>query len=199
VDSHRQLSQSARLDGIFPFLKCLIAHLATLDFRERSLVENCFAWDRVSSRYFASTTLSYSRKVSCVGSICEQARLCERGLPRGVHIPSRYVLTPSNLTGDRRQNRPKLPSFCSAGQPNRGWKSRARRGRDRDSAQSCTTRGLGAVSVMAMLRQQRDLSRTLIKLALQRSQHSSGIAGLARGRLASPAWDERLLPFHLRS
>jgi 2-methylisocitrate lyase-like PEP mutase family enzyme len=32
----------------FPFLKRLIAHSATLDRRERSLVENCFASARIS-------------------------------------------------------------------------------------------------------------------------------------------------------
>src|SRR5213079_113018 len=42
----------------------LMAHSATLDWRGRSLVENCFASVRISSRYFASTTLSYSRNVS---------------------------------------------------------------------------------------------------------------------------------------
>jgi hypothetical protein len=45
----------------FPFLNCLIAHLATLAFRERRLVENCFAWARIPSRYFASTTLTHTR------------------------------------------------------------------------------------------------------------------------------------------
>src|ERR1700692_1463494 len=52
----------------FPFLKFRIAHLATLDCRERSLVENCFASVRICSRYFGSTTLSYSRQVSSAGS-----------------------------------------------------------------------------------------------------------------------------------
>src|SRR6476661_235378 len=52
----------------FPFLKLLIAHSATRDLRERNLVENCLAPVRVSSRYFGSTNLSYSRNVSFVGS-----------------------------------------------------------------------------------------------------------------------------------
>src|SRR5262252_7535250 len=59
----------------FPFLKCLIAHSATLDWRERSLVENCFASAPISSRYVASATLSYSRNVSCVGSRAPAAQL----------------------------------------------------------------------------------------------------------------------------
>jgi hypothetical protein len=52
----------------FPFLKFLIAHSASLDWRDRRLVENCFASDRICSRYFGSTTLSYSRNVSWVAS-----------------------------------------------------------------------------------------------------------------------------------
>jgi hypothetical protein len=31
----------------FPFLKFLIAHSATLDWRDRSFVENCFACGRI--------------------------------------------------------------------------------------------------------------------------------------------------------
>jgi hypothetical protein len=47
-----------RLRGLivfFPYLKLLMAHSATVDWRERSFVENCFACARSSSRYFAST------------------------------------------------------------------------------------------------------------------------------------------------
>ena len=39
-----------RVSGLivfFPFLKCLIAHSATVDWRERSFVENCFACARI--------------------------------------------------------------------------------------------------------------------------------------------------------
>ena len=52
----------------FPFLEFLIVHSVTRDCRKRSLVENCFARPRISSKYFASTTLSYSRKVPSTGS-----------------------------------------------------------------------------------------------------------------------------------
>src|ERR1039457_1391826 len=40
----------------FPLLKLIIAHLATPDWRERRLVENCFPAARISPKYFASTT-----------------------------------------------------------------------------------------------------------------------------------------------
>ena len=40
MDRHYQLSQSAGIDRILPFLKFRIAHLATLDCRESSFVEN---------------------------------------------------------------------------------------------------------------------------------------------------------------
>jgi len=65
----------------FPFLKHLMAHSATLDRRERSLVENCFASARISSRYFASTTLSYSRNVSWVGSRFPASAIMDRSGP----------------------------------------------------------------------------------------------------------------------
>jgi hypothetical protein len=44
------------------------AHSATRDCRDRSLVENSLACARISSKYFGSTTLSYSREVSSAGS-----------------------------------------------------------------------------------------------------------------------------------
>src|SRR5437763_16766438 len=65
----------------FPFLKLLIAHSASLDWRERRLVENSFASARICSRYFASTTLSYSRKVSSVGSTIPASAIMERSRP----------------------------------------------------------------------------------------------------------------------
>src|SRR5450755_1506249 len=65
----------------FPFLKLLMAHSATLDRRERSFVENCFASARISSRYFASTTLSYSRNVSWVGSRAPASAIMDRSGP----------------------------------------------------------------------------------------------------------------------
>src|SRR5437762_14140177 len=40
----------------FPRLKLLIAHSASLDRRDRSLVENCFVSARICSKYFGSTT-----------------------------------------------------------------------------------------------------------------------------------------------
>src|SRR5579864_9667616 len=65
----------------FPFLKFLIAHSATLALRERSLVENCLAPARISSRYFGSTTLSYSRNVSFVGSRTPASVIMDRSGP----------------------------------------------------------------------------------------------------------------------
>src|SRR5439155_14427633 len=65
----------------FPFLKLLIAHSASLDWRERRLVENSFASARICSRYFASTTLSSSRKVSSVGSRTPASVIIERSGP----------------------------------------------------------------------------------------------------------------------
>src|SRR5690348_11628395 len=53
------------LIAFLPFLKLRIEHSASLAWRERRLVENCFASARICSRYFGSTILSYSRKVSC--------------------------------------------------------------------------------------------------------------------------------------
>ena len=50
------------------FLKFRIADLATPDWRERRLLENCFAAARMSSRYFAATTRSYSQQVSSAES-----------------------------------------------------------------------------------------------------------------------------------
>jgi hypothetical protein len=45
-----------------PFLNFRIAHSATLDWRDRSLVENSLACARISSRYFGSTTqIMYDR------------------------------------------------------------------------------------------------------------------------------------------
>jgi len=65
----------------FPFLKLRMAHSATLDRRERSLVEKCFASTRISSRYFASTTLEYSREVSCFGSRAPASAIMDRSGP----------------------------------------------------------------------------------------------------------------------
>jgi hypothetical protein len=45
-----------------PFLKFIVADLATRDRRESSLLETCFASVLIWSRYFGSTTLSYSRE-----------------------------------------------------------------------------------------------------------------------------------------
>ena len=56
------------LTVFFPFLNILIVCSASLAWRDRRFVENCFASARTSSRYFGSTTLSYSRKVSSAGS-----------------------------------------------------------------------------------------------------------------------------------
>src|SRR5215831_14714968 len=69
------------LMAFFPFLKCLIAHLATLDCRERRLVENCFAFARISSRNLASTTLSYPGNVSCLGSRAPASAIMDRSGP----------------------------------------------------------------------------------------------------------------------
>jgi hypothetical protein len=52
----------------FPSLKFLIVHSPRLDRRARHFVENPFASARIWSRYFGSTTLSYSREVSSAGS-----------------------------------------------------------------------------------------------------------------------------------
>ena len=68
IDGPRQLSERAGLDGVFPCLKVSDRQSATLHLRERSFVENCLAAARISSRYFLPTTLSYSGKVSSIGS-----------------------------------------------------------------------------------------------------------------------------------
>src|SRR5271165_3661484 len=65
----------------FPFLKLLTAHSASLARRERSLVANCFASALTSSRYFGSTTLSYSRKVSSRGSRVPASASMDRSAP----------------------------------------------------------------------------------------------------------------------
>src|SRR4051794_10733626 len=65
----------------FPFLKFRIAHSATLDWRERSLVENSLASARTSSRYFGSTTLAYSRKVLSSGSWAPASAIMDRSGP----------------------------------------------------------------------------------------------------------------------
>lgn len=57
------LRERARM-VFFPFLKFFIAHSARLALRERSLVEIFFVSVRICSRYFGSTTLSYSRQIS---------------------------------------------------------------------------------------------------------------------------------------
>ncbi len=64
-----------------PLLKFLIAHSATLDLRERSFVENCWTPARISSRYFGSTTLSYSRKVSFTGSRTPASDIIDKSGP----------------------------------------------------------------------------------------------------------------------
>jgi len=64
-----------------PFLKFMIADLATPDWRERRLVENCFACVRIWSRYFGSTTLSYSRQVSSAGSKVPASGIMDRSTP----------------------------------------------------------------------------------------------------------------------
>ena len=81
TDSHCQLSERAGLEDVFPFLKRLMAHSATLDRRERSLVENCFASARISSKYFASTTLWYSRNVSSAGSRAPALAIMDKSGP----------------------------------------------------------------------------------------------------------------------
>ena len=65
----------------FPFLKLRITHSATLALRERSFVENCWAPARISSRYFGSTTLSYSRKVSFTGSRTPASDIIDKSGP----------------------------------------------------------------------------------------------------------------------
>ena len=60
-----------RLSGLIvfsPSCNALIAYSASLARREReALAENCFACDRISSKYFGSTTF-HSREVSSAGS-----------------------------------------------------------------------------------------------------------------------------------
>ena len=75
------LRRERGLIEFFPFLKFRIAHSATQDVRERSLVENCLACTRMSSRYFASTTLSYSRNVSSNGFRASASAIIERSGP----------------------------------------------------------------------------------------------------------------------
>src|SRR5438132_3273609 len=65
----------------FPFLKLLIAHSASPDLRERRFVENSFACARISSRYFRSTTRSYLRQVSSVGSRTPASAHIEKSAP----------------------------------------------------------------------------------------------------------------------
>src|SRR5512133_535145 len=63
-----------------PFLKFLIAHSASPDWGE-TLSENSLAFTRIWSRYLGSTTLSYSRKVSSVGSSAPASVITERSGP----------------------------------------------------------------------------------------------------------------------
>ena len=65
----------------FPRLKLLIAHSASLDRRDRSLVENCFVSARICSKYFGSTTLSYSRKVSSTVSMAPASAIIDKSRP----------------------------------------------------------------------------------------------------------------------
>src|SRR6266700_91246 len=65
----------------FPFLKFLMAHSASPDLRDRRFVENSFAAARISCRYFRSTTLSYSRQVSSVGSRTPASAIIEKSGP----------------------------------------------------------------------------------------------------------------------
>src|SRR5204863_2613016 len=64
-----------------PFLKFLMAHSARPDLRERRFVGNSFACARISSRYFRSTTRSYSRQVSSVGSRTPASAIIEKSAP----------------------------------------------------------------------------------------------------------------------
>src|SRR6185369_2818351 len=64
-----------------PFLKFLIAHSASPDWRERRLAENSLAFIRIWSRYLGSTTLSCSPKVSSVGSSAPASVIIERSGP----------------------------------------------------------------------------------------------------------------------
>lgn len=81
----------------FPFLKFLIAHSATLDLRERNFVENCLAAARISSRYFGSTTLSYSRKVSSIGSKFPASAIIDRSTPPGPEDAYRKAIKHGSL------------------------------------------------------------------------------------------------------
>ena len=76
----------------FPFLKFRIAHSATLDRRERSFVENCFACARISSRYFSSTTLLYSRHVSSAGSSAPAAGNIDRSTPPAQRVDASFPI-----------------------------------------------------------------------------------------------------------
>jgi len=75
-----------------PFLKFLIAHSATQALRERSLVENCLACARISSKYFGSTTLSYSRKVLSAGSSVPDSDIMDKSGPLAYHSDAINVI-----------------------------------------------------------------------------------------------------------
>jgi hypothetical protein len=67
----------------FPFLKFRIVHSPSLDRRARRFVENSFACARISSRYFGSSTLAYSRQVSSAVQCArdsQHGRIGRRGL-----------------------------------------------------------------------------------------------------------------------
>jgi len=76
----------------FPLLKLMIAHLATADWRERLLVENCIACARISSRYFSSTTLLYSRHVSSAESRASAPGIIDRSTPPAHRVDASFPM-----------------------------------------------------------------------------------------------------------
>ena len=81
----------------FPFLKFLIVHSASLDRRARRFVENSFASARIWSRYFGSTTLSYSREVSSAGSRSPASANIDRSTPLAQRVDASLGAGPGLL------------------------------------------------------------------------------------------------------
>lgn len=92
MDSRDQVSRERGLIVFLPFLNFLIRHSASLAPRERSLVENCFACVRIWSRYFGSTTLSYSRQVSSAGSSASASGIIDRSSPPAQRVDASFPM-----------------------------------------------------------------------------------------------------------
>jgi len=81
MDRPRQLSEGAGLDGVLAVFETSDRALGDTGLMRKDLGRNCLAPARISSRYFGSTTLSYSQKILSAASRTPDSDIIDKSGP----------------------------------------------------------------------------------------------------------------------